>query len=133
MKPKKPSAAPEKPPSGTKAPKLPKVPLKTGSALSAQLLEESRRLEAQLKAMAQQTITANEAERKKMSLQLNDEIAQTLLGIHVRLIALKQEVVRNQLDLTKEVTATQRLVRRSVKIVNRLALEYGVHPEMPLK
>ena len=133
MKPKKPQAQPKTLPRPATTSTSAKVPSKTSSALSSQLLEESRRLEAQLKTMAQQTLSANEAERKKMSLQLNEEIAQTLLGIHVRLLALKQEVAHKHLDLAKEIAATQRLVRRSVKIVNRLAVEYGVHPELPLK
>ena len=103
--------------------------LKTSERASSQLLNESRLLEEQLQDMARNILAANEEERKKMSLQLQDDIAQTLLGIHVRLLALKKEAEDNRAGLTEEIAATQRLVEESLKTINRFAREFGIHHE----
>src|SRR6185437_1403289 len=49
------------------------------------LLAESHRLQKHLRHMTHQILTAQEDKRKKISRDLQDEIAQTLLGINVRL------------------------------------------------
>jgi len=85
--------------------------LKKSEHATGKLLEESRLLERQLQAMAHKILLADEETRRKMSLQLNDEIAQPLLGIHVRLLALKIEAEANHTSLTKDITATQLLGR----------------------
>ena len=93
-----------------------------------QLMADSKLLEEQLQAMARSTLSANEAERKKMSLQLNDEIAQALLGINLRLAALKNQVAAKQANLNQEIAIIQGLVERSVKIIKHLAHELNAHP-----
>ena len=103
--------------------------LKTSEHNSAVLLKESRLLEAHLQGLARQILAANETERKKMSLQLKDEIAQTLLGIHVRLLALKKEAASNHTELLKEIAITERLVEESVKTINELTREFGFQHE----
>jgi signal transduction histidine kinase len=87
------------------------------------LLRESRVLEAQLKGMAHQILVTNEQEKHLVSTQLRDEIAQTLLGLHVRLLALKKEVTENHASITQEIAATQQLVEESVQTIQRFALE----------
>ena len=99
--------------------------LASSKKTSAQMFAESRLLEKRLKQMAHKILSANEAERKKMSLQLHDEIAQTLLGIHVRLLALKKDAAVSNAGLTKEISTTQRLLEKSVKTINRFAREFG--------
>ena len=74
--------------------------------------------------MAHQIISATEDERHKMSLQLNDEIAQTLLGINLRIRALKKDVATNQAKLAQEIADTQRLVKDSTYMISRLAHEF---------
>ncbi|MFZ4768262.1 MAG: histidine kinase, partial [Roseimicrobium sp.] len=103
--------------------------LKTSEKASSLLLKESRLLEQHLQDMARQLLSAQEEERRRMSLQLQDDIAQTLLGIHVRLLALKTEASANHAVLTKEITTTQRLVAASVKTIKRFAREFGIHDE----
>ena len=103
--------------------------LKTSERASSQLLKESRLLEEHLQDMARKILSAQKTERKKMSLQLQDEIAQTLLGIHVRLLALKKEAAANSAGLNKEIATTQRLVEESVKTINRFAREFGIQHE----
>ena len=95
---------------------------------SKQLMADSKLLEEQLQSMAREILSANEAVRKKMSLQLNDEIAQALLGINLRMAALKNQISTNQADLNKEIAIIQGLVEHSVRIIKHLAHEFNVHP-----
>lgn len=104
--------------------------LKKSEHATGKLLEESRLLERQLQAMAHKILLADEETRRKMSLQLNDEIAQPLLGIHVRLLALKIEAEANHTSLTKDITATQLLVERSVQTLKQFINEFGIPHEV---
>ena len=88
-------------------------------------LEESLELQKRLRQLTHRVLTAQEDERKSLSLELHDEIAQTLLGINVRLLSLKQEARVNHKGLKKKIASTQRLVVKSVKSVRRVARELG--------
>ena len=103
--------------------------LERSERVSGQLLQESRLLERQLKSMTRQIMAADEVERKKMSLQLHDDIGQTLLGIHVRLLTLKAEVTAKDEGLNQEIAITQRLLEESVKTINHFAHEFGIPHE----
>jgi signal transduction histidine kinase len=89
------------------------------------LLKESRRLQQHLQRLTHQILSAQEDKRKKISRDLHDEIAQTLLGINVRLLTLKKGATVNTEGLKKEIASTQRLVEESVKTMNRFAREFG--------
>ncbi len=99
--------------------------LESSERISSQLLKESSLLEQQMKNMTRQILAADELERKKMSLQLHDDIGQTLLGIHVRLLALKKQVTAGHVSLAQEIATTQRLVESAVKTINQFAHEYS--------
>lgn len=101
--------------------------LETSQRLSGKLLAESRHLEKHLQELARKTLSVNEAERKTMSLQLHNEIAQTMLGIQVRLLALKKDAAANNADLRNEIAITQRLVDASVKTINQFVQGLGAH------
>ncbi|OYW31260.1 MAG: hypothetical protein B7Z47_01570 [Chthoniobacter sp. 12-60-6] len=100
--------------------------LENSERISSQLLEESGLLEQQMKEITRQILAADEVERKKMSLQLHDDIGQTLLGIHVRLLALKKQVTAGHVGLAQEIATTQRLVEAAVKTINQFAHEYSI-------
>jgi len=85
------------------------------------LLKESLKLQEGLRQTTHQKISAQEQERHTISRQLQDEIAQTLLGIHVRLSNLRAAVRGDKSNFAKEIASTQRLVRESVKSINRFA------------
>jgi signal transduction histidine kinase len=87
------------------------------------LLEQSRTMQEQLRHLSRQILLTQEEERKEISRELHDEIAQTLAGINVHLAALNVEAAANAKGLSKKIASTQRLVERSVKIVHRFALE----------
>jgi signal transduction histidine kinase len=94
---------------------------------SRKLLKESRRLQKHLQRLTHQILSAQEDKRKKISRDLHDEIAQTLLGINVRLLTLKREAVVNAHGLKNEIASTHQLVDKSVKGIKRFAREFGIH------
>jgi signal transduction histidine kinase len=85
------------------------------------LLTQSRRMQEHLRHLTRKILTAQEDERREISRELHDEIAQTLTGINVRLADLKREAVVNTKGLKGKIAGTQRLVQKSVKIVHRFA------------
>jgi signal transduction histidine kinase len=103
--------------------------LKNSQSAFDALLSESRMLEAQLKGTAHQILLTNEQEKHLVSTQLRDEIAQRLLGLHVRLLALKQELADNHTFITQEIAATQQLVEESVQTIQRFAQELAPRHE----
>lgn len=103
--------------------------LKISEDQSARILQESRHLQKRLRDMARRTLSAQEYERMRLSLKLQDEIAQTLLGIHVRMLALDREILLSTLDFKKKIATTERLVKKSAKIITRFAREFGIPHE----
>ena len=97
--------------------------LKKSEAHHKLLLEQSRTMQEQLRHLSRQILLTQEEERKEISRELHDEIAQTLAGINVHLAALKVEAASSTKGLSKKIALTQRLVERSVNIVHRFALE----------
>jgi signal transduction histidine kinase len=99
--------------------------LKRSGEHYARLLKESLQLQQGLRQLTHQLLAAQEDERKKISAELHNKIAQTLLGIQVRLLSLKQEARSNTKGLKNEIASTQRLVIKSAKAVRRAAREFG--------
>jgi signal transduction histidine kinase len=78
-----------------------------------------------LRHLTHQLLLAQEAKRTKLSRELHDEIAQTLLGINVRLLTLKKEATATTKGFKKEIASTQRLVGKSAKTISRFTRGYG--------
>ena len=97
--------------------------LKKSERHYSELLQQSRQMQEQLRHLSHQLLSAQEEERKTISRELHDQIAQILTGINVQLASLKTEARLNTKDLEKRITSTQRLVEKSVKIVHRFARE----------
>ncbi|HEY5297995.1 MAG TPA: histidine kinase [Verrucomicrobiae bacterium] len=88
-------------------------------------LEESLARQKRLRQWTHGVLAAQEDERKSISHELHDEIAQTLLGVQVRLLTLKTAAHGKAGNLTKEIASAQRLVVASLQSVNRFARELG--------
>jgi signal transduction histidine kinase len=88
-------------------------------------LEESLKLQTRLRHLTHRVLSAQEDERKKISRELQDEIAQTLLGINVRLLSLKQEARKNTNGLKNTIANTQRLVAKSARSVRQVGRKIG--------
>ena len=97
--------------------------LRISQQTSSKLLKKSRELQEELRLLSRQLLSAQEEERKKISRELHDVIAQTLTGINVRLAALKTDSTVSSKELQSKITSTQRLVEKSVDIVHRFARE----------
>jgi len=88
-----------------------------------ELLEKSRQMQEHLRNLSRQVIQAQEDERKRISRELHDVVAQTLTGINIRLATLKRVAGRNTKDFDRNLTRTQQLVEKSVNIVHQFARE----------
>lgn len=86
-------------------------------------LEESLQLQKHLRQLTHQVLAAQETERNKISHELQDEIAQTLLGINVRLLSLKMAARKNTKGFKREIASAQQLVVKSARSVRRVARE----------
>lgn len=100
--------------------------LKKSERTHSRLLNESGALQSRLRHQTRTILSAQERERQTTSRHLQDEIAQTLLAINIRLSALKTATQSSTEKLEKEISTTQRLVSDSVKRINRCAHEYAI-------
>ena len=88
-----------------------------------QLLQESRHMQEQLRQLSHTILQAQEAERKRISRELHDDVTQTLVGINVHLENLVQEAESNPNGFKTKIARTQSLVEKAVDIVHRFARE----------
>lgn len=95
--------------------------LRTSQATSDELLETSRQMQQQLRHLSHQALQAQEDERKRISRELHDVIAQTLTGINMRLALLQKENCTSAQELREKIAQTQQLVAESVDTVHRFA------------
>jgi signal transduction histidine kinase len=84
-------------------------------------LEKSNVLKEQLQRLSRQVLHAQEEERKKISRELHDVIAQALMGINVRLATLKTASGLNTKELDRNIAITQKMVTKSANIVHQFA------------
>ncbi len=103
------------------------VTLKKSGEHYMELLKDSLQLQEGLRQLARKGLTAQEAERKKMSHELQDDVAQLLLSINVRLLSLRRGAKGNTKSLKNQIASTQRLVSQSVKSVREVASELDSH------
>ena len=89
----------------------------------ARVIKESAVLHEQLRNLSRQLLSTQENERKEISRELHDIVAQTLTGINIRLAALKAAKTVDAKSLARNIAETQRLVERSVTLVHRFARE----------
>ncbi len=90
---------------------------------SSRLLADSRQLQNQLQHLSRRILLAQEEERKRISRELHDVIAQMLTGINIRLSSLRRTTAENTKGLNLDISRTQRMVEKSVDRVHQFARE----------
>ncbi|MBC7980162.1 MAG: PAS domain S-box protein [Armatimonadetes bacterium] len=91
--------------------------------VQSRLLEHSLQQQVELRGMSHKILHAQEDERKRISRELHDVIAQTLVGINVHVAALAQETTAELGSLQQRIADTHQMVERSVEIVHQFARE----------
>ena len=94
---------------------------------SKKRLMESNRQQKYLRDLAHRIILAQEERRAQISHELQDEIAQTLLGINVHLLTLKKAANGNVKGFRKSIASTQRLVEESICLISEFARELNLN------
>jgi signal transduction histidine kinase len=97
--------------------------LKQSEKELSESLANARRQQEELRLLTREVLSVQEEERKNISRELHDVIAQTLTGINIRLAALKKSATFDSADLERSISQTQKLVEHSVDIVHRFARE----------
>lgn len=81
------------------------------------LIDDSHKIYEQLRELSHQFLLALEEERKEISRELHDQVAQILAGINVRLAGLKKASMIDRDTLDEGIAQTQLLVEQSVEAV----------------
>jgi PAS domain S-box-containing protein len=97
--------------------------LRKTQAEETRLLNESRKQELRLRDLSHQILHVQEAERKRISRELHDVIAQTLVGINVHVTSLSREADRQLGSLRDRISKTHHMVAESLEIVHQFAHE----------
>ena len=86
-----------------------------------ELLITSRQQRQELRDLSHRLLTAHEDERKRISRELHDVIAQALTGVSLELASLNGEGSAISSDIAEKIARTQQLVMESADAVHRFA------------
>jgi signal transduction histidine kinase len=96
---------------------------------NARLLEEATTYKEDLRRLSNQLINAQEAERKRISLELHDELGQALTAIAINLEELEKELPQQMPSRVSEILAeTTWLTDQTLEQVREMAL--GLRPSL---
>ncbi|MEO6004681.1 MAG: sensor histidine kinase [Opitutus sp.] len=101
--------------------KLAEAVTRKGKEQFRTLFLQSQAMQLKLRHLTRQIILAQEEERKEISRELHDEVAQTLVGINVELATLGKGASIGLRALKQKIARTHRLVAGSVKMLHRFA------------
>lgn len=85
-----------------------------------ELLQQSRAMEENLRALSAQVLTAQEEERKRISRELHDEIGQALTAVNVAIALLKQQAETNP-EFKRRVDQAEQMLAQSMDTVHTFA------------
>ena len=96
--------------------------LKRSGDQNSRLLAQSLRMQEVFRQTTRRVLIRMEEERGKVSRQLHDDVAQTLLGINVRLISMRKDASDQSRWFRTRMASTRRLVGQSAKSMKSMAL-----------
>ncbi len=97
--------------------------LRTARRRQSLLLKQSRVQQRQMRDLSRRMLHVQEEERKRVSRELHDVIAQTLVGINVHLAALAKGADSSPESLQQQIASTHLLVEKAVDVVHDFARE----------
>jgi signal transduction histidine kinase len=97
--------------------------LQTSELTTSTLLANALEMQDKLRHLSRQLLSIQEEERRKISRELHDVIAQSLSSINLRLAELKTVSYTSREILCQKIDTTQTLVEKTVEIVHRFARE----------
>jgi len=97
--------------------------LQESQRVQGRLLDRARAMQEELRHLSHQILDVQEEERKRISRELHDQIAQTLVGLNVHLAALTQGAGKSSKGLNQRIARAQMIVEQSVNIVHQFARE----------
>jgi PAS domain S-box-containing protein len=95
--------------------------LRQSEGTARHLLEESNKMQRQLRDMSRRILTVQEDQRKEISRELHDQITQTLVGINIHMAAYAKAVKADPGSITRAAVPIRRLVEKAVKTVHKFA------------
>jgi len=97
--------------------------LKASEKRQIRLLGESRSMARQLRQLSHGILHAQEEERKRISRELHDVVAQSVLAINIHVEMLGREAAGTSAALRKRSAQTKRLLDELVEVVHRFSRE----------
>ena len=97
--------------------------LKASELTTSQLLLKSLEMQEELRRLSRQLLSIQEEERRRISRELHDVIAQTLVGINIHISALALETSEELGSLQERINNTHSMVEKSLEIVHQFAHE----------
>ena len=95
--------------------------LRDSEKSTRELLKKSQDMQQEMRLLSRRLLSVQEEERKRISRELHDVVAQTLTGINVQLSSLTMQSTADAESLETKIASTQRLVEESVETVHRFA------------
>lgn len=95
--------------------------LRNSEKSTRELLKKSQDMQQEMRLLSRRLLSVQEEERKRISRELHDVVAQTLTGINVQLSSLTMQSTADAESLETKIASTQRLVEESVETVHRFA------------
>ena len=97
--------------------------LKASELTTSKLLVKSLEMQEELRRLSRQLLSIQEEERRRISRELHDVIAQTLVGINIHISALALETSEELGSLQERINNTHSMVEKSLEIVHQFAHE----------
>jgi PAS domain S-box-containing protein len=82
--------------------------------------EALRQSEEKLRALAAQLLSAQEDERKRLAVELHDELGHALLSLKLSIKSMEKQLTSEQISLTQELKKISRSIGETIKEVRRL-------------